>query len=302
MTLVDLLHQVQRLLPVRFGGTGNPHGWATNAVVAPYVNGTGSTITRGTVVELANYLTMGGGRISDSRIKPTTTAGSQTVVGVVMGRFRLDDPTNEFEDVDCADGDVCAVVIAGKALATVEGSVAVGQFAYSANTDGAASGSEYLGQGGMGTWETAGSGRQWLRLWGAPATPGVAGGILVVFGDGTTAIQAGTLVDIPMPDFNIRLISWELLSTVTGSISIDIYRDTYGNFPPSGVDSITDNGPPSIVSGIKAQGTVPFGTDVFGFPTGWKRDINVGETLRAYVESAGGGIKQVSMMIRYIRR
>lgn len=303
MTLLDLLHQVQKILPVRFGGTGNPHGWATDAVIGAYVNGTGSTIPRGTLVELANYLTMGGGRIFDSRIKPTTTANSQTVVGVVMGRFRLNEPVNEFEDADCADGDVCAVVINGKAAALVEGTVAVGQYAYAAATDGQAYGSTYLMQGGMGTWESAGSGRQQLRLWGAPATPGVGGALLVVFGDGVTPIQAGTLVDVPTPEFAIRLTEWKLVSTYSGSISIDLYYDTWANFPPTGVDSITGDIPPVLPSGIKAQHDIYTLTSALGYAGGFTiTELEPDHVLRCIVESADGGLKQVSMLLLYVRR
>lgn len=304
MTLVDLIAQVQKVLPARFGGTGNTHGWAVDSLVGAYNNGTGATIARGSVVQLANYGTMGGGHISDSRIMPTTTANQQNVVGVSIGRFRLDSPFHEFEDADCDDGDVCAVVIGGKAYALVEGTVAVDQYAYSAATDGKAYGSDTLGQGGMGTWESAGSTRQWLRLWGAPATPGVAGAILVVFGDGVTQIQPGEIVDVPAPNFNIRLTDWILASTASGSISIDMYVDTApGNFPPTGVDSGTDTSPPEIVSGIYASGDVPGPVTVGGLPPagGWHRDIETGEVMRFIVESAGG-VTRVTLLLNYVRR
>lgn len=301
MTLVDLLHQVQKWLPVRYGGTGNPHGWATDALLGAYVNGTGSTITRGTLVQLANYTTVGGGHIADSRIKPTTTAAQQNVLGVVMGRYRTDEPANEFEDADCEDGDVCAVVISGKAFATVEGTVAVDQFAYSAATDGAASGADYLQQGGVGTWESAGTDRQWLRLWGATATPGVVGSILVVFGDGIAPIAVGTMVDVVVP-FNLRFTDWTLLSTITGDISIDIYSSTYGAFPPVPSATICNSvDQPEITSGTKAQADVPYWIDVFGFPQGWDRDQDAGTVLRFNVESCTS-ITQVSLLLKYVRR
>jgi hypothetical protein len=245
---------------------------------------------------------MGGEIITDSRIKPTTTAAQQNVVGVVMGRFRTDEPNNEFEDADCLDGDVAAVVIAGKAFANVEGSVVVGQYAYSAATDGAAYGTDYLAQGGMGSWETGGTTRQWLRLWGAPATPGVIGSILTVFGDGLTLLATGTSVDVSIP-FNVRLTDWVLLSTATGSVSIDIYKSDYANFPPPPWQSITETSPPTITSGVKAQGTVPGPTQVGGLPPagGWDRDLDTGDVLRFNVESAAY-LTQVSLLLRYVRR
>lgn len=300
-TLIDLVTQVQKWLPVRFGGTGNPRGWATDAVMGAYINGTGSTMVRGTVVELANYVTAYG-HIGDSRIKPTSAAKQQTALGVIMGRFRTDDPVNEWEDADCEDGDVCAVVISGKAHALVEGTVAVGQYAYTAATDGQAMAGDYLESGGFAMWESAGTTRQWLRVWGASSTPGLTGGLLAVFGDGVTNIQAGTLVDVQVP-IDIRLLHWSLLSTYSGSISVDIYVDDYANFPPTNSpDSITqDTGPPTITSGVQAEGDCPVWTDSFGMPHGWRRDIDAGQVLRCIVESASS-VKQVSLLLTYTRR
>jgi len=300
MTLVDLLHQVQKQLPVRFGGTGNTKGWATDAVIGAYVNGTGSTITRGTAVELANYVTMGGGYINDSRIKPTTTAGQLTALGIVVGRFRTDEPFNEYEDADAEDGDVAAVVIFGKALAKVESTVAVGEYAYTADTDGSLTSDTYLRQGGIGIFESAGSTLQWVRLFGASTTPGVMGQITVILGDDVIALQVGTRVDWRVP-FNLRLLDWTVLSTYSGSVQLGIYRDTYANFPPTGSDDITAGEPPLITSGIKAEGTVPYGIDPLFSPTGWERDLDEGETVRFVVVSASG-VKQVSLMLRYVRR
>lgn len=300
MTLIDLIHQVQKWLPVRFGGTGNPYGWATDAVVGAYVNGTGSTIARGTLVELANYITVGGGRISDSRIKPTSTVDQLTALGVVVGRFRTDDPINQWEDADAEDGDSAAVCILGKCLALVEGTVAVGEYAYTAATNGQAYADTYLRQGGIGMWESAGSTRQWLRLFGASTTPGVLGQVIVVLGDDVISLPVGTKVDWRVP-FNLRLLDWTLLSTYSGSVQVDIQVDTYGNFPPTNPDSITDTTPPIITSGIKAEGTVPHGIDPLFSPTGWDWDLDEGSTVRFVVESAAG-VKQVSLMLRYVRR
>lgn len=304
MILVDLIHQVQKVLPVRFGGTGNTSGWAVDSMIGAYPNGTGSTIAKGTVVQLAKYANIGGDWTTDNRIKPTTTASQQNVVGVVIGRFRFDEPIHQFEEVDCEDGDSCAVVIAGKAYTLVEGTVEVDQYAYSAATDGKATGSDTLAQGGMGTWESGGTTRQWLRIWGAPATPGVAGAILVVLGDGEAPITVGSLVDIPAPPFSIRLTHWTLVSTLSGSISLDIYKDTYANFPPTAPDSATDTTPPYITSGIKNEDDVPGPIQLGGLPPagGWDRDINNGDMLRVIVESADGGVKQVSLLLDYIRR
>jgi hypothetical protein len=301
--LLDLLTQVQKVLPRQHGGTGNDRGWANDAIIGGYPNGTGATLTRGTLVQLSRYGTMAGTTAEDNRIKKTTDAYSQDVLGIVVGYLRTDSaPSGQFMDGDCLDGQMAAVCIAGRALVNVEGTVVVGQFAYAADTDGQALGGDSLVVGGMGTWESGGTGLQWMRFWGASATPGVKGAILVVLGDGVTALQAGTMVDVVIP-FSLRLTDWILLSTVSGSVSVDIYKDTYANFPPTAIDSITETSPPTITSGIKAQGTVPGPVTVGGFPPagGWNRDLVAGDILRFNVESAGG-VYQVSLLLNYIRR
>jgi hypothetical protein len=209
----------------------------------------------------------------------------------VAGRFRTDDPVNAFEDADAADGDVAAVVILGKALTTCEGTVTLGQYAYTAATDGAAYGSTYQAQASFGTWESTGSGKQWLRLYGSTTTPGVIGSILAVLGDGVTTPSPNTRVDVPVP-FDIRLTDWTMVSTYSGSISVDIYHDTYDTFPPEPADSITSSSPPSITSGIKAQDATL---------DGWTTDLDAGTVLRFNVESAAG-LKQVSLLLKYVRR
>ena len=65
-----------------------------------------------------------------------------------------------------------------------------------------------------------------------------------------------------------------LLADQTGSIQLDILKDTYANYPP--VTSITASEKPAIVSDVKAQNAAL---------TGWTKIISAGETLRFNVIS-----------------
>jgi hypothetical protein len=47
---------------------------------------------------------------------------------------------------------------------------------------------------------------------------------------------------------------------------------------------------------------VPFGIDPLFSPTGWDRDVDPGDIMRFIVESADLGVKQVSLLLNYIRR
>lgn len=73
------------------------------------------------------------------------------------------------------------------------------------------------------------------------------------------------------------LVEWTLTADVSGSIKIDIWKDTYANFPPTNADSITNASEPEIVSGIKAQDT-----DLTNWTT---TTINAGDILFFNVDS-----------------
>jgi hypothetical protein len=57
---------------------------------------------------------------------------------------------------------------------------------------------------------------------------------------------------------------------------VDIWKDTYGNYPPTVGDSITAAAKPTITSSNKGQSSTL---------TGWNTSINSGETLRFNIDS-----------------
>ncbi len=128
--LVDLLNQVKRVLPLRFGGTGNRFGHATG-VVLPCMNRTGSTIALGSVVRFANTW-------DDQRVTPTTTASDPLTLGVVVGSYQTD---GTFQEVAPVTASAAAVMVAGTCKVLVMEAVTRGEFAYSTTTSGQASGS-----------------------------------------------------------------------------------------------------------------------------------------------------------------
>jgi hypothetical protein len=62
----------------------------------------------------------------------------------------------------------------------------------------------------------------------------------------------------------------------SGSIVIDIWKDTYANYPPTVADTITASAKPTITSGIKSQDAVL---------TGWTTTIAAGDILAFNVDS-----------------
>jgi hypothetical protein len=90
---------------------------------------------------------------------------------------------------------------------------------------------------------------------------------------GGVEILTGVAGDLVIP-FNCEIESVTLLGDQTGSIQIDILKDTYGNYPPA--TSITAAAKPTISSAIKSQDITL---------TGWTKTITAGDTLRFSVES-----------------
>ena len=101
--------------------------------------------------------------------------------------------------------------------------------------------------------------------------------LLAVFDGGGAPLGAGAQGDVSIP-FNATILGWVLLANVAGSITIDIWKDVYANYPPTSGDSITGSTPPTISSAIKNSSTTL---------TGWTTAITAGDTLRFTITSAG---------------
>lgn len=92
---------------------------------------------------------------------------------------------------------------------------------------------------------------------GAPITTGQKGYIDVNF--------AGTITSVIA------------LADQTGSIVVDVWKDTLANYPPTDADSITASAPITLSSAIKAQDSTL---------TGWTTSIAAGDVLGFNVDSA----------------
>lgn len=86
----------------------------------------------------------------------------------------------------------------------------------------------------------------------------------------------------------IRVSGWTLLADAVGSIVIDIWKDTFANFPPTVADTITGSEKPTLVGAQKAQDLAL---------TTWTTDLAVGDILAVNVDSVSG-IKQATLTLR----
>ena len=99
--------------------------------------------------------------------------------------------------------------------------------------------------------------------------------IVFVIDGGGSAITTGQKGHIEVP-FGCTILRVTLVADQSGSIVIDIWKDTYANFPPTDADSITASAPPTITTDTDSQDTTL---------TGWTTSITAGDILAFKVDS-----------------
>ncbi len=119
--------------------------------------------------------------------------------------------------------------------------------------------------------------------------PGTDAITFIIDGGGGT-IKTGIKGDLRIP-FACTIQSVTLLADASGSIVIDIWKDSYANYPPTDADSITASAPPTITSADKSEDITL---------TGWTTTINAGDCLRFNVDSVSTH-KRVSLILKVAR-
>jgi len=99
--------------------------------------------------------------------------------------------------------------------------------------------------------------------------------ITFIIDGGGSAITTGEKGHLRVP-FACEIQKVTLLADQTGSIQIDIWKDTYANFPPDDADSICGGNEPAISSAQKYEDTTL---------SGWTKTINAGDILAFNVDS-----------------
>jgi hypothetical protein len=102
---------------------------------------------------------------------------------------------------------------------------------------------------------------------------GVVG--VVIDGSGS-AIAAGTTSYITVP-YSGTITEWTLIADQSGSIVIDVWKDTYANFPPTVADTIAGSEKPTLSSANKNQDTNL---------TTWTTAVSAGDVIAFSVDSA----------------
>jgi len=99
--------------------------------------------------------------------------------------------------------------------------------------------------------------------------------ITFIIDGGGSAITTGEKGHLRIP-FACEIQRVTLLADQSGSIQIDIWKDTYANFPPTDADSICGGNEPAISSAQKYEDSTL---------TGWTKTINAGDILAFNVDS-----------------
>ena len=96
-----------------------------------------------------------------------------------------------------------------------------------------------------------------------------------VIGDGTNVPSTGVQGYLEVP-FNCTIQSATITADVSGSAVIDIWQDTYANYPPTIADTITASAKPTLSTAIKNTDSVL---------TGWTKNLLKGSWLGFNLDS-----------------
>lgn len=115
-----------------------------------------------------------------------------------------------------------------------------------------------------------------LPTWAAPNASGQKAAVGAMFGDGVNVISGTAQAMLQVP-FSATIVAARLLLKESGDLVIDVWKDTYANYPPTDIDSICSGVEPTASSAIKYENLTL---------SGWTTSITSGDCLTFYVDSA----------------
>jgi len=99
--------------------------------------------------------------------------------------------------------------------------------------------------------------------------------IIFIIDGGGSVITTGQKGHLPI-DFACTILGWTILADQSGSIVVDVWKDTYANFPPTVADTIAGTEKPTLASAQKNQDLAL---------TTWTDSIVAGDILAFNVDS-----------------
>lgn len=110
------------------------------------------------------------------------------------------------------------------------------------------------------------------------------------FGHGVR-LPTGIWGDVRVP-FAATLTGISMFANASGSATLDIWKDTYANFPPTVADSICGSSKPAFTSTFKM---------VDEALAGWTTTVAAGDVLRFNMESISDAITAFAIFLRFKR-
>lgn len=115
----------------------------------------------------------------------------------------------------------------------------------------------------------------WLRRFLDDPNP-IHSTLLAVFDGAGSALTTGVKGDVAIK-FPCTIVGWTLLADQAGALEIDIWKDSYANYPPTLADSITASSKP-FLSSTDHNADIQL--------AGWTRGVEPGDTLRFNIDTA----------------
>jgi hypothetical protein len=151
---------------------------------------------------------------------------------------------------------------------------------------GASQGASTIGVRDVGALLTATTVEAALAEIVAKANKGLQRYLVFEMDGGGDVLTVGDRADLRVP-FACTITKWTLLgrgatASSTGSIVVDVWKDTFAAAPPTGGDTITGGDEPTISATTKAESS-SLGS--------WNTTINAGDTLRINIDSVSSFLR-----------
>lgn len=254
-------------------GTVPPGSSQPTGAETLWINGSGSSVAVGDVVVESG----------DRTFTTTTTVGNERVLGVV---------TQEAGIINAASG---RLRHSGYfATVAVQGAVAAHSHLRTSATAGKAEDAGTIPLPGCfarALTAFAGPGAGVVAAYIYPAVYAEQTNINIVIDGAAAVITTGVKLDLEVP-FDCVVEGWVLVADLSGDIVIDVWRDTFANFPPVVGDSIAGTEKPTLAT-QQTNSDLALST--------WTTTLSKGEWLRINVDSAAT-VTRVTLSLRVRRR
>lgn len=121
---------------------------------------------------------------------------------------------------------------------------------------------------------------------GSGSVAGQTASFGITIDGGGSVITTGVKGYVTIP-YNCTITGWTVIADVSGSLVVDVWKDSYANYPPTSLDSIAGSQKPTLSSSAKNQNLNV---------TAWSTSVNAGDVIGFSVESATS-VKRVHLSI-----